>query len=172
VDVGLADYFVDFGRQLHSAAGDLESVLGEELERFADRAIHSAVSWSSGGFSSAQLAAMGHPYAKRAPHPPQDPGIINRQSGTFLRSWRSSGLEYTLEGLGIRVFNEAPYADYLDKGTSLMILRPIIDRLDEELLPELISRLESRLATFWGQRVNAYSGAITLLVGDQPRQVY
>lgn len=112
---------------------------------------------SEGGYSLAALAKLGHPYAKRAPKPPMDAAIINRQSGRFLLAWRVSPVERSLAGIGIRVVNDAPYADYLDKGTSLMIQLPIIQRLEERLQPELIATLEAAVRRFWGRYVPEFT---------------
>lgn len=165
LDIGLGDYLRGFSRSVSSAAGTLEPALEWELQAFAERARQGAVSLSSGGYSLEALARLGHPYAKRHPNPPQDPAIINRQTGLFLRSWRTTPLERTLAGLGIKVVNDAPYADYLDQGTSLMIRRPIIERLEQRLAPDLLLRIRTALGRWW--RVPYYQGAITLSVGSR-----
>lgn len=84
---------------------------------------------SRGRYSSARLAAMGHPYSRRNPRPPQDPAIINRQSGLFLQSWWTAQRWTKPNNLLNVLTNTAPYAGYLRTGTRRMIARPIADRI-------------------------------------------
>lgn len=111
--------------------------------------VESAKYFSSGTYSSAQLAADGHPYALRwqmqaalhasrpdvfsapPPIPYGDLRIINAQSGEFRRDWvwRSPAISYASisEGSVVTalVKNTAPYAKYLEQGTWKMQARPI-----------------------------------------------
>lgn len=90
-------------------------------EATAREALQIAQRYSSGPFSTRALAAMGHPYARRAPRPPGNPALVNRQSGRFRASWR-----VVRSGNRLRLVNDAPYARYFnDRGTRLMIRRPI-----------------------------------------------
>jgi len=88
----------------------------------AREALQVAQRYSSGPFSTRVLAVLGHPYARRAPRPPGNPAVINRQSGRFRSSWR-----VVRTGERIRLVNDAPYAKYFnDAGTQRMIRRPIM----------------------------------------------
>lgn len=51
------------------------------------RGIYLAKLASSGPYSYAALAVMGHPYSKRSPNPPMDSGILNVQSRRLFRAW-------------------------------------------------------------------------------------
>ena len=83
-------------------------------------ALQEARKLSSGPFSSRQLAAMGHPYARRRPRPPLPAHIINVQSGRFRRAWRIAG-----HGDALRIENTDPKGRRFRRGTLRMIARPI-----------------------------------------------
>jgi hypothetical protein len=84
--------------------------------------------YSSGPYSLAALRRMGHPYARRHAAAPLDPAVINLQTGRFAASWRLESVGGGLIG-GMRVVNDAPYAGYLEEGTSRMIRRPIEEKI-------------------------------------------
>ncbi|MCW3053296.1 MAG: hypothetical protein JWN14_2466 [Chthonomonadales bacterium] len=73
---------------------------------------------SSGNYSSATLAKMGHPYSKKRPRPPQDPGIINLQSGNFQRGWRRQTGSWSGGALSSFVFNVSREGVLLEAGGS------------------------------------------------------
>lgn len=104
----------------------VEEAVGAEGARIARRL-------SSGPYTSAMLRAMGHPYSRRAPHPPAPPSIINVQSGLFARSWRIAARVRGLT-LNVEIENTAPYARYLLRGTTRMIERPYERALREDLV--------------------------------------
>jgi len=121
----------------NQAAARLEA-LGAKLDRLlvdAEReslndALNIARSLSSGPYSLAELAEMGHPYAVRDPHPPADPAVINEQSGDFKEDWRA------IPGDAVqRLENDNDVADFLKNGTRFMISRPIDERILELLEP-------------------------------------
>jgi hypothetical protein len=99
----------------------------------AAEALQIARDLSSGPYSSAQLKAMGHPYATRHPRPPGDVAVINRQSGRFLSGWRISGPRKTKSGLSTRLLNNTPMARILLGGTRYMIARPILKRIGQRV---------------------------------------
>jgi hypothetical protein len=84
---------------------------------------------SSGPFTSSQLAAMDHPFAVRHGSPRLDPGVINKQTGLFYRSWVADRVRLPDGSLSLVVRNRAPYAPYLEHGTSTAFARPLEDRL-------------------------------------------
>lgn len=86
----------------------------------AKEALAIARAYSSGPFSARMLAAMGHPYARRAPRPPDRPAIINLQTGAFRAAWR-----VVRAGDVTRVVNDSPLAPFFSRGTTVMIRRPI-----------------------------------------------
>ena len=124
------------GRRFERRALALEAAVIKAEKKSMRRALTIAHRWSSGRYSTATLVKMGHPYARRNPHPPQDPSIINRQTGVFWAAWRVIGPEVVGDRLKSRLVNEAPYAYFLDKGTRTMIARPILSRVMAELQPE------------------------------------
>ena len=96
---------------------------------------------SLGTISSVELALLGHPYSRRNPRPPQDPGIINRQTGAFAASWH-----YRTEISGSRtllyIYNSASYARYM-LGTRYMIRRPILALMASTEGPARLARLRA-----------------------------
>lgn len=106
---------------LRKKAEALQQQVRAAEDASAREALSIARTYSSGPFSTRALAAMGHPYARRAPRPPGNPAVVNRQSGRFRAAWR-----IVRSGDRIRLVNDAPYARYFnDRGTRLMIRRPI-----------------------------------------------
>lgn len=71
---------------------------------------------SQGRYSTVQLIRMGHPYAKRDPRPPADPGIINYQKGNFFRGWRRKTGNWKAGTLFCYVFNISREAALLQAG--------------------------------------------------------
>ena len=96
--------------------------------------------YSSGPYSSADLTALGHPYATRAPAPLLPAGIINEQSDVFLSSWETEGPTEEGGALSSAVWNTALYAPFLDEGTELMIPRPLPEAVVEEVQAEVEER--------------------------------
>lgn len=141
--------------------GQMSARLEEELIRAerlsAQEGRRIARQLSSGEFSSAQLARMGHPYARRhvrgggkrrmsAPGIPYgDPAIINRQTGRFQGAWRVIPPQATGNGLHTEIVNRTPYAGLLESGTSRMIPRPIAERVLELLQPARERRLKQAI---------------------------
>jgi len=76
-------------------------------------------------YSLAQLRQMGHPYARRAPHPPKPAHIINRQSGAFRAGFKVA-YRPNIDGATATVYNVVPYAKFM-LGTRYMIARPVLD---------------------------------------------
>ena len=110
------------------------------------QAVLTARQMSVGPYSLAHLAAMGHPYSRRRPRPPQEPAIINLQSGLFIRGWQDEGQQQQGGTLKTAAVNMAPYSGYLDKGTRLMIRRPLVQRVKAIIQPGRVARLAIALA--------------------------
>lgn len=87
--------------------------------------LHEAQALSSGPYSRARLAAMGHPYARRNPRPPMHPGVINAQTGSFRRSWLVEAPRLSRGEVVMAARNTDWKADLLISGTGRMIPRPI-----------------------------------------------
>jgi hypothetical protein len=120
-------------KNLRDLPGLIERAIAEEAPREVLRA---ARVLSSGGYTSAMLRRMGHPYAKRAPNPPLPAYMINVQSGKFRDSWRCE-VKRVGQQVTLVVTNDAPYAGYLFRGTRLMIERPILVELKKRVEPRL-----------------------------------
>ena len=99
-----------------------------------DFALEVARELSSGPYKTAQLAAMGHPY-RHGGRPPQDPAIINLQTGEFYRGWRVIGPRVSGNDLATKLINQSRHARDLERGTSRMIARPILIRIRERVNP-------------------------------------
>lgn len=108
-----------------------------ELRR-AERAnvqtvMRSAQDYSFGPYSSPELAAMKHPYAKRRRKGQArlDPGVINVQTGEFLFGWEDEGPEERGDTIFSQVFNETPHAEYLAKGALFMVALPLPEKVKD-----------------------------------------
>lgn len=111
-----------------------EGAVRDAERQSAQSALEIARELSSGRFSTAQLRALGHPY-RIGGVPPQDPAIINRQSGRFYHGWRIIPPRQSQGGLVTRLVNDSPQAKRLSRGTSRMIARPILQRIAERTRP-------------------------------------
>jgi hypothetical protein len=111
----------------------------------AEQALKIARQLSSGKISSAQLRQRGHPYAARNPRPPQDPAIVNVQSGAFRDGWKITGPRTSSKGLVTRLVNTSKPAKFLGRGTSRMIPRPIADAITQQLRRDRKNRLARAL---------------------------
>jgi len=131
---------VAFRRRAYFKMAETLSKKAVELDRAmrlveresAGEALKIARELSSGRFSAAQLALLSHPY-RIGGHPPQDPAIINWQTGEFYRGWRVIGPRAAGGTLTTKLVNESPQARALERGTSRMIARPILIRIQERV---------------------------------------
>jgi len=119
--------------RLEQLARDLlrapETALLDVLKRYRIRAIW----WSSGGFSTATLRSMGHPYA-RAERGQQrlEPARINAQSRALVRGWAISPIERRGGTVSASLYNEAPEARFM-AGTRTMVERPLPEKVLAEI---------------------------------------
>jgi hypothetical protein len=92
---------------------------------------------SSGRFSLRRLRQMGHSYARRAPNPPDDPAIINKQSGVFRAAWTVEPIHSTTGGATVGyVVNRSDRVRWLtERGTRLIMGRPIESRVRNRIEP-------------------------------------
>ncbi len=129
--------------RLRAFPGKLEKEVKKAEGQSLVKARIIARKWSSGTIKTATLIALGHPYSKRDPNPPQDPAIINFQTGLFKSMWIPSSVNFTLSNHVItgRLKNDAPYG-YKMENSFLMIRRPILDRIVKEIEPIRYANLE------------------------------
>jgi len=118
-----------------------EAIRASEAESLKE-ALAIARKLSSGTISSAQLRRMGHPY-RPGGSPPQDPAIINVQSGQFRAAWRANGPFDARGGLVSQLVNTARYAALLFSGTSRMIPRPIFQAIQRRVSQARYRRLKA-----------------------------
>lgn len=147
----------EFAQELRRRASLLERELIKAEAKNLDEAKNSAqADWSSGPYSSAQLARMGHPYSRRHPNPPQDPGIINIQTGRFISSWRVDQPQVSGNRITSRLRNTAPYAKDVTQGIVngmwRAINRPIVDRIIRTVRKKRVERLKAVLIKVLGAR--------------------
>lgn len=102
------------------------------MEKYGEKGVETAQHYSSGVLSSVLLAKMGHPYGRRSGLSPVNPEVINRQSGTFFRSWKWRIVNRGSR-LSLQVINDAAYARALDEGTKRTIARPIRQAIIKKL---------------------------------------
>mgnify|MGYP001575296866 CR=1 FL=1 len=115
----------EMGLVFRRLANTLEPAVRAAERESGEEALKVAQELSSGPYTSAMLKALGHPYATRAPNPPQDAGVINRQLGEFYNSWRLRAPRRVGTVMRTRLVNVSYHAAFLEKGTRLMIARPI-----------------------------------------------
>jgi hypothetical protein len=91
-----------------------------------------------------------HPYARRHGRvkPPNDPFLINAQSGRFLQSWERREPQDAGGKLVGVVTNSDPKGELLGRGTRLMLARPlpvVVAPLGEQALADALVRRLDRL---------------------------
>ena len=109
-----------------------------------DKGVRLARIWSSGTYTSAQLAGLGHPFRRGGPGL-GDPALINRQSGMFYAAWKSERARVEGGAIKSRVYNDAPWARYLESGTRKMIARPIKEKVQGFLRPILLDGMQQAI---------------------------
>jgi hypothetical protein len=136
----------DPGKAFGQLADGMERVAREVTAASLADALATARGLSRGRYTSRQLRALGHPY-RHGGTPPQDPAIINIQSGAFLAAWE---IVPSADGTGGMVVNRSPQAEWLRAGTSRMIARPTVERVEEEVGPRHLERAERALLALFG----------------------
>ena len=126
--------------RLERAAADLRANLEEAESRNLQDLFETALRFSSGPLSTAELARMDHPYARRHGKAKEDPAVINRQSGAFLAAWQTEGPTWAGDDLTGSLFNTDWKAPLLEAGTRYMFARPLPEAVEEECA----SRVEER----------------------------
>lgn len=110
-------------------------------------------------FSLQELAAKDHPFAKRhgpTGKPVYDPyWMVHKRSGKLLSSMKSgiepastSGGTFTAAAFVRLDDSVAKHANYVVFGTSKMIPRPVLEGSRDQVAPELIRHLQSKLRDF------------------------
>lgn len=87
--------------------------------------------------SSTTFSLKDRPFARRHGTPLRDPSIIGRRNGLFLSSWWIDRMGKEIDGGGALI-NDAPQADFLDKGTKFMFARPIRSNIEESMSEEAV----------------------------------
>jgi hypothetical protein len=131
-------------------ANTLEGYVREAEKASGQYALEEARRLSMGTYSSAMLRALGFPYSRRRPRPPQDPAIINMQSGQFLFGWRLRAPRVDGGVMRTRLVNVAPHAKFLPHGTRKMIARPFEKRIRERVETRRLRLMRAALRS-WGQ---------------------
>lgn len=140
---------VDLARRNHWRAQRVRDTLKASTKHNGDIMLAAAQELSSlTDHSLADLAAMGHPYAVRAPNPPHPPYQIHSQRGNFRRRWyvktfrRGDDFGFEL-GNTARTRNGKALLPLLEYGTSKMIPRPILTELNP---PHKTNKLQREMA--------------------------
>lgn len=100
------------------------------------------------------LAIMGHPYATRNPHPPQHPGIINKQSGELAGSFHKTAARL----VGNKIVSDISSSDpeksaMLLSGTPAMIMRDYMSLIGDKYEEEIVAEVVQKLSRFLKVRV-------------------
>lgn len=119
------------GEFFEQVARDLEAELARAMVDNLKTANDVARRLSSGGYSAARLAAMGHPYAPGRT-PPRDPAVINVQGDVFRAGWETQQPRVSGGTLVGGIYNIDPKAHFLESGTERMVERPLSQRLIRE----------------------------------------
>jgi hypothetical protein len=110
--------------KLHNAIRNLQAIqrrLPKELEK-AERANLKTVKGSMRHWSSGKDKSR--PRKRLLP--------INKVSGVFRDSFATEGPELTGDTMNSAIWNEAPHAVFLDKGTRYMAARPLPEKVISE----------------------------------------
>jgi len=118
----------------------------KEIKNGAKRAMHRSTvealryarGISQGPFSTAELAKMDHPYARRHGTIRAHPVWINRQSGRFIEAWRVLDVN--------RIQNPTYYASWLLQGTHYMLPRAYADAILSTWLRMRASEVQREMA--------------------------
>lgn len=116
--------FQDLAKDLRKYGTQVDTARFKAAKKTAKDAVRVAQYYSSGRVTTLQLRREDHPYATRHGSPRRDPEIINSQTGLFKSSWKTRELFRDGEVIFV-VYNDAPYAKFLQQGTKTMFERPI-----------------------------------------------
>lgn len=86
-------------------------------------------SQGKGLFSTGATVYPG-PFSKRRPFPLLPVGMINKQTGLFYQSWKVRfAYSTTSQRPTFVIYNDAPYAKFLEHGTKWAVARPLADQI-------------------------------------------
>lgn len=111
--------------KLRGKATALRKEIDKALNQSAKAGVKLGRANSSGPFSLPELAAAGHPYARRRPNPAYDPAIINVHRGRFRAGWQAVSAFAYRGGRTAFILNLSDVAGYLKTGTRFMVRRPV-----------------------------------------------
>lgn len=136
---------LEMARQLETAAQRLPEALRRAEEASTLQAYHTFRIYSHGPYSSAQLAAMGHPY-RHGGKPPMHPAFINYQTGRFEKSFLVALPMVGTDGIRSLVWNSVFYGRFLASGTVKMIMRSLPERVERDITPERLMRIDAAIS--------------------------
>lgn len=124
-------------KEMKQKAQNLKRELDKAQRTVGKHAVKIARRQSSGRLSTAQLAAMDHPYATR--HGVRTmAGLINYQTGTFFNAWRYD------HGRKLLV-NPVDYGFFLQHGSSRMNRRRLLEEIKGQLKPVMKKEVKRAL---------------------------
>ena len=109
-------------------------------------AYQTAQDYSTGTLSTATIAAGGHYYGRAFMGPiPQDPAIINRQTGGFANAWvmQEPASDIGNGELVTRLINASSQAAWLEDGTKFMIARHFAEAIEAANAPNRQQEIEA-----------------------------
>lgn len=156
--------------ELYASLETADAQLREKTRAFFIAQGREAKKWaryySSGTLTYKNLRLLGHPYAanryltaggrRSSPNVSarasesatgQPAALINKHSGYFARAWRWQTWE-TGESVQGMLWNDAPYASFLFRGTKVMIPRPTFSAILFQLEPQFQRQCSELLADY------------------------
>lgn len=118
------------------------------MDQAIDQGLEDAEHLSMGPYSQVELARRDHPFALRHGSPQLDPGVINEQTGRFLRAWKRSPVVNLGDTITAEITNNSPEADFLKTQTRFTFRRPIADEIEECLKADLEKKLKEQIDAF------------------------
>lgn len=146
--------FTQAAREFETLAERTRDAAFDALQMAQEDVFERVLANSSGGASLALLRKADHPYARRHGRPKLAPDIINRQTGTFMASWKRGTITSLNGGLTADIFNTDPKAGYLEQlypppSKTRMFARPVDARSLAEALPTIERRFDFYLDRIW-----------------------
>lgn len=138
-------------REFERMARDLPNVARAAVADGLEVMLEDAQRLSSGMETAVDHRRKDHPYATRHQQvkAPNDPVIINFQTGDFLRDWVTEGPIESADEVTGAVVNVNEKADWLEEGTLKMLGRDVPGAVEERTAEAVAAAVEARFTRFF-----------------------